>query len=102
MPTPIHPNVHFHGPVPLEQLIETLDSRENSGEALRTHLQRRAETGLNIDLYAPSPRELNSYLTGEANQLVFDQAFGLLGARATIGGVALTRTGNGVTASSHT
>ena len=42
MPTPVHPNVQFHGPAPLEELIRTLDAREGSGEALRAHLQRRA------------------------------------------------------------
>lgn len=102
MPTPVHPNVQFHGPAPLEELIRTLDAREGSGEALRAHLQRRAEEGLMIDLYAPSPRELNDYLNGNAHQLVFDQSFGPRDKAPTVGGVALTRTGHGVTASSHT
>ena len=55
-----------------------------------------------IDLYAPSPRELNDYLNGNAHQLVFDQSFGPRDKAPTVGGVALTRTGHGVTASSHT
>lgn len=102
MPTPIHPNIHFHGPVPLDDLIRTLDAQEQSGEALRAHLQGRAEQGLVIDLYAPSPRDVQAYVGGEHRQLVFDQSFGLPDARRTIGGVALTRTGHGVTASSNT